>query len=63
MQANPHYARVIGTRVYSDVSILLYAVLSIREFVCVCVECVVCACMYRFHTHTFKCVYVHFLIY
>ena len=22
MQANPHYARVIGTRIYSDVSIL-----------------------------------------
>ena len=29
MQANPHYARVIGTRVYSDVSILIYAALSI----------------------------------
>lgn len=30
MQANPHYARVIGTRVYSDVSILIHAALSIR---------------------------------
>ena len=29
MQANPHYARVIGTRIYSDVSILIYVGLGI----------------------------------
>lgn len=51
MQANPHYARVIGTRVYSDVSTLLYAVLSIREFVCMCCVLYVCVCIGSIHTH------------
>lgn len=27
MQANPQYARVIGTRIYSDVSIVIYIAL------------------------------------
>ncbi|KAJ8796997.1 hypothetical protein J1605_001807 [Eschrichtius robustus] len=34
MQANPHYARVIGTRIYSDVSTLIYAALSIYLYAC-----------------------------
>lgn len=51
MQANPHYARVIGTRVYSDVSILLHAVLSIREFVHVLSVLYVRVCIGSIHTH------------
>lgn len=34
MQANPHYARVIGTQIYSDVSTLIYAALSIYLYAC-----------------------------
>lgn len=54
MQANPHYARVIGTRVYSDVSILIYAALSIHVGVYI-------------YTHTYiyisLCIHIHLSVY
>lgn len=36
MQANPHYARVIGSRVYSDVSILPCATPHISKYINTC---------------------------
>lgn len=49
MQSNPHYARVIGTRIYSDVSMLIDAAPNICKNLNTCTHLDVHMCPTQSH--------------